>query len=53
VAAFKRKTEAKNFEEVAPDSEGEAPQEPKPKKVKVKVRDKINTVVKVIEENEI
>ena len=53
VAASKRKTEAENIEEVVLDSEGEAPQEPKPKKMKVKVQDKINTVVKGIEENEI
>lgn len=53
VAASKRKKEAENVEDVVPDSEGEAPEEPKPKKVKVKVRDEINTLVKGIEENEI
>ena len=39
VAVSKRKMEAENIEEVVLDSEGEAPQEPKLKKVKVKVWD--------------
>ena len=45
---------AKNdAEEIVPTSDEELPQDPKPKKVKVKVQDEINLVMKKIEENKV
>jgi hypothetical protein len=48
--AKKRKAE-KDAEEIVPASDEEPPEEPKPKKVKPKMHEAINTVVANIEEN--
>jgi hypothetical protein len=51
--AEKRKKVNDDDNKIVPDSEEDKPQEPKPKKVKVKVRDEIDIVMKQIEEDRI